>query len=60
MPDHLPQDAGESSLWGASAIANPVEGPLQEALQAEVLIIGGGYTGLSSALHLAEKGVSVV
>ncbi|MDE0491886.1 FAD-dependent oxidoreductase, partial [Psychrobacter sp. A3] len=28
--------------------------------QAAVCIIGGGYTGLSAAIHLAEKGVKVV
>ncbi len=60
MSEHLPQDAGEASLWGASAIANPVTESLQESLQADVLIVGGGYTGLSSALHLAEAGASVV
>ncbi len=60
MPDHLPQDAGEKSLWGATAIANPVTHRLEESLQADVLVVGGGYTGLSSALHLAEQGVSVV
>ncbi|MFN7168245.1 MAG: NAD(P)/FAD-dependent oxidoreductase [Pannonibacter sp.] len=27
---------------------------------ADVVIVGGGYTGLSSALHLAEAGLSVV
>jgi len=60
MTDHLPQDASESSLWGASAITNPVKQQLQESLRADVLIVGGGYTGLSSALHLAAKDVSVV
>lgn len=60
MTNHLPQDAAENSLWGATAIANPVSRQLQESLQADVLIVGGGYTGLSSALHLAAKGVAVV
>jgi len=60
MTDHLPQDAEENSLWGATAIANPVTHALQESLAADVLVVGGGYTGLSSALHLAEQGVSVV
>jgi glycine/D-amino acid oxidase-like deaminating enzyme len=60
MQEHLPQDPAEKSLWGATAIANPVTSRLQESLQADVLVIGGGYTGLSSALHLAERGVDVV
>ena len=60
MSDYLPQDTGEQSLWSATAIANPVEQQLQQSLQADVLVVGGGYTGLSSALHLAEQGVSVV
>ena len=60
MPDYLPQDAGERSLWSATAIANPVKQQLQQPLQADVLVVGGGYTGLSSALHLAREGVSVV
>ena len=29
-------------------------------LTADVCVIGGGYTGLSTALHLAERGLSVV
>lgn len=33
---------------------------LQGEVQADVCIIGGGYLGLSAALHLAEKGVDVV
>ena len=60
MSDHLPQDTGEKSLWGATANANPVNYQLEESIQADVLVVGGGYTGLSSALHLAEQGVSVI
>ncbi|TNF89687.1 MAG: FAD-binding oxidoreductase, partial [Gammaproteobacteria bacterium] len=60
MAEYLPQDSGERSLWAATAIDNPVQQRLRQSLQAEVLVVGGGYTGLSSALHLAEQGVSVV
>ena len=28
--------------------------------RADVVVVGGGFTGLSTALHLAEKGASVV
>ncbi len=60
MDKYPPQDSGESSLWAETAIENPVTISLQESLQADVLVVGGGYTGLSTALHLAEQGVSVV
>ncbi len=33
---------------------------LSESLSCDVCIIGGGYTGLSSALHLAQRGYDVV
>jgi gamma-glutamylputrescine oxidase len=33
---------------------------LQGEARADVCVIGGGYTGLSSAIHLAERGYSVV
>ncbi len=60
MNHNLPQEPGELSLWADSAIDIPVSLTLQESLQADVLVVGGGYSGLSSALHLAEQGVSVV
>lgn len=34
--------------------------PLDGSTQADVCIIGGGYTGLSCALHLAKRGYRVV
>ncbi|MBS0123238.1 NAD(P)/FAD-dependent oxidoreductase [Thetidibacter halocola] len=34
--------------------------PLKGAQRADVCIVGGGYTGLSAALHLAEAGLDVV
>src|SRR4051812_6487088 len=34
--------------------------PLDGDRRASVAVIGGGFTGLSTALHLAEKGADVV
>ena len=34
--------------------------PLNESITADVCIVGAGFTGISSALHLAEAGYSVV
>jgi glycine/D-amino acid oxidase-like deaminating enzyme len=49
-----------TSLWADTA-APPVAAPvLAGRAEAEVAIIGAGYTGLSTALHLAEQGVSVI
>jgi len=60
MTEYSPQDADENSLWCDGATAGPASELLTEALRTDVLVVGGGYTGLSSALHLAEKGISVV
>jgi len=55
------QDAPiEPSLWYATAAPPPMTARLDGGITADVCVIGGGYTGLSSALHLAERGVDVV
>ena len=48
------------SLWAATAASAPVTEKLTENTRCDVLVIGGGYAGLSTALHLAERGVNVV
>ncbi|MDN5568530.1 MAG: FAD-binding oxidoreductase [Paracoccus sp. (in: a-proteobacteria)] len=47
-------------LWEITAPAAPATTSLTGATRAEVVVIGGGYTGLSTALHLAEAGRDVV
>jgi glycine/D-amino acid oxidase-like deaminating enzyme len=48
------------SLWAATAAPGPELGSLCGDQRAQVTIIGGGYTGLSTALHLAEAGREAV
>ncbi|HEX2526596.1 MAG TPA: FAD-binding oxidoreductase [Geminicoccus sp.] len=50
----------EPSLWYATAPPAPPTDPIDGEVTADVCVVGGGYTGLSTALHLAEKGVRVV
>ena len=48
-----------SGCWWAETVATP-EWPRPEGdLRADVAVIGGGFTGLSAALHLAEAGEDV-
>jgi len=49
-----------ASYYAASANAAPALAPLHGETRAEVCVIGGGYTGLSTALHLAGRGSDVV
>lgn len=46
-------------LWERTAPAAPVTTPLAGPVATDVVVVGAGYTGLSTALHLAEAGVSV-
>lgn len=48
-----------NSLWTATANPAPDCPPLTGDAETEVAVIGGGYTGLSAALHLAEQGIGV-
>ncbi|MDP3548217.1 MAG: FAD-binding oxidoreductase [Phreatobacter sp.] len=47
------------SLWAATAPAGPVLSPLTGDETADVVVIGAGFTGLSTAIHLREMGVGV-
>ncbi|MEH3024316.1 MAG: FAD-binding oxidoreductase [Pseudomonas oryzihabitans] len=49
-----------ASYYAASAHLGPERPPLQDTVSTDVCVIGGGYTGLSTALHLREKGYAVV
>lgn len=65
MPFKLTQDRSDSNDYPDSyyhASQNRVIdlNPLDGSRRADVCIIGGGYTGLSSALHLAKRGYDVL
>jgi len=47
------------SWYAATAVGVPETQPLEGSHRCDVAIIGGGFTGLSAALHLAERGYSV-
>ncbi|MGD9919138.1 MAG: NAD(P)/FAD-dependent oxidoreductase [Paenirhodobacter sp.] len=49
-----------NSLWTATANPAPDTPPLAGVEEADVAIVGAGVTGLSAALHLAERGLRVV
>lgn len=58
---HANDRAGEypASYYAATATPAQRQPALVGAQRADVGIVGGGYTGLSAALHLAERGYSV-
>lgn len=54
-PGHYPE-----SWYAATRAPLPAFPALQGDTRADVCVIGGGYTGLSAALHLAGRGYDVV
>ena len=54
-PDILPP-----SLWAATAEPAPATPPLEGDHRFDIAIIGGGFTGLSAALHAAKARAKVV
>lgn len=45
------------SLWDASAVETEYQAPFPGESTADIAIVGGGFTGLSTALHGAELGL---
>lgn len=48
------------SWYEATAGERPRYPPLDGSAQCDVLIVGGGFTGLSAAVHLAKAGAKVI
>jgi gamma-glutamylputrescine oxidase len=50
----------QQSYYEASVTRAPIREALRGDVQADVVVIGAGYAGLSAALELAQRGYSVV
>jgi glycine/D-amino acid oxidase-like deaminating enzyme len=57
MAQYLPLDR---ALWMRTSPPAPATAPLAGDTKAEVVVVGGGFSGTSAALHLAERGTDVV
>ncbi len=53
-PDHA------ASWYAATANPAPERPALEGEVECDVCVVGAGFTGISAALHLAERGLSVV
>jgi gamma-glutamylputrescine oxidase len=49
-----------ASYYAASSLPQPDHPALQGEVVADVCVVGGGFSGLNTALELAERGMSVV
>ncbi len=50
----------QKSYYEASVARCPADPPLQGAVDADVVIVGAGFAGLSAALEIAQRGLKVV
>ena len=56
-PYQSPISPGRS--WYEDSVERPRYPSLDGSLDVDVLVVGGGFTGLSAATHLAARGVRV-
>ncbi len=59
MPIASKPSADALSLWNSVSPTRATSAPLNTEITTQVAIVGGGFTGLSTALHLAKKGCKV-
>ena len=59
LPRYGAPSSSPGSLWVHSAGAAPAWSTLVDDLQVDILVIGAGFTGLSTAIALLERGAEV-
>ncbi|PID65196.1 MAG: gamma-glutamylputrescine oxidoreductase [Gammaproteobacteria bacterium] len=59
IPHYSDQGQYPGSYYAASANPKPERPALKDSVETEICIIGGGYSGLSTGLHLLESGHQV-
>ena len=55
----MPESTWPPSLWAAVTPPGPVLPSLEGSHRADAVVIGAGFTGLSTALHLRRAGIGV-
>jgi glycine/D-amino acid oxidase-like deaminating enzyme len=59
MTPHDPLSEQRRTLWWHTATPQPRTADLPGRLSVDVAVVGGGFTGLTAALHLARRGARV-
>ena len=54
------QPLSPQAYWYDLPAASPVSGPLDGDRETDIAIVGGGITGLTAAMHLADSGQRVI
>lgn len=57
---HLREPTPRCLYYAAGSLPQPDHPALQGEVVADVCVVGGGFSGLNTALELAERGLSVV